>query len=128
MPERQSKLQITERQVEDLTVLSLTGEILLDDGDIAFGKCVDGLLAKGGRKFVIDLSGVTYIDSAGVGMMVAEQKIVQQKGGKMKLAGLTSRSNRLLSTMRLSTAFEIYDDEAAALRSFVWGARTDAGG
>ena len=127
MSEPQSKLRIAERKVEDLTVLSLSGEILLDDGDIRFGKYVDQLLAKGARKFVVDLAQVTYIDSAGVGMMVAEQRLVQEKGGKMKLVGLTSRSNRLLSTMRLSTVFEIYDDEAAALRSFVWGARTDAG-
>ncbi len=121
----QSKLQIAERQVEDLSVLVLTGEISVDDGDIAFGKYVDGLLAKGARKIVIDLAGVTYIDSAGVGMMVAEQKIVQKKGGTMKLVGLTSRTNRLLSAMRLATVFEVYDDEAAALRSFVWGARND---
>ena len=53
----QSKLQIVERQVEDMSVLVLTGEITVDDGDIAFGKYVDGLLAKGARKIVIDLAG-----------------------------------------------------------------------
>ena len=121
----QSSLRITERQVEDMTVLVLTGEMTVDDGDIVFGSTVDGLLAKGARRIVLDLAGVTYIDSAGVGMMVAEQKIVQGKGGVMKLAGLTNRSNRLLSMMRLSTVFEIYDDEAAALRSFVWRAGTE---
>jgi len=69
MDEGVSKLQIAERQVDDITVLTLTGEITADDGDIVFGKRVDQLIGKGQVKLVVNLAGVTYIDSAGVGMI-----------------------------------------------------------
>jgi anti-sigma B factor antagonist len=119
MAERESKLQIEERQVDDVTVLVLSGEITVDDGDIKFGKYVDDLvLRQGRRKVLLDLSGVTYIDSAGVGMMVAEMKIVRGKGGTLKLANLAAKNQRLLAMMRLSTVFEVFDDEATALKSF----------
>ena len=118
-----AKLQIGERQVEDVTVLILTGEITVDDGDLAFGRRVDDLIRKGQIKIVVNLAGVTYIDSAGVGMMVAELKMVHQKGGALKLAHLTSRSHHLLAMMKLKLVFEVFEDEASALRSFSWGAR-----
>jgi anti-sigma B factor antagonist len=84
------------------------------------------LLAAGRTKFVVDLGGVTYIDSAGVGMLVAELKLVQKKGGAMKLVRLTDRSHGLLRMMKLMTLFETFDDEAAALRSFAWGANRES--
>lgn len=123
MTERASKLQIAERQVDDATVLTLTGEITVDDGDLVFGRRVDDLIRKGQVKIVVNLAGVTYIDSAGVGMMVAELKMVRQKGGALKLAHLTSRSHHLLGMMKLKLVFEIYEDEASALDSFAWGDR-----
>jgi anti-sigma B factor antagonist len=118
-----SKLQIVERQEGDVTVLVLTGEITMDDGDLAFGRYVDGLIREGRVKIVVNLTGVTYIDSAGVGMMVAESKMVRAKGGVMKLAELTARSHHLLAMLKLKVVFEIFDDEAAALHSFSWGLR-----
>lgn len=123
MTEPVSKLQITERHVEDVTILELVGQITLNDGDLVFGKRVDSLLANGRLRVLVDLGGVTYIDSAGVGMMAAELKIVQKKGGAMKLVNLTTRNQRLLAMMKLTTVFESFEDEASALRSFAWGAR-----
>ena len=81
-----SKLQIAERQVDDVTVLTLAGEITADDGDIAFGKYVDSLIQRGLIKIVVNLADVTYIDSAGVGMMVFESKLLRDRQGVMKLA------------------------------------------
>lgn len=119
MAEKTSKLQIAERQVDDVTVLTLTGEITLDDGELALGRRVDDLvLTQGRRKILLDLGGVTYIDSAGVGMMAAELKIVRAKGGAMKLLHLAGHSHRLLATLKLMTVFESFDDEALAVRSF----------
>ena len=117
------KLTIEERQDGDITVLTLKGEITLDNGDLAFGRYVDRLIADGRVKLVVNLADVTYIDSAGVGMMVAEQKLVQKRSGAMKLANLTARSHHLLGMLKLRTVFEIFDDEAAALHSFTWGPR-----
>jgi anti-sigma B factor antagonist len=114
-----SKLTIEERILGDVVILTLSGEITADDGDIAFGKRVDELvLRQGHRKVLVDLAGVTYIDSAGVGIMVGEYQIVRNTGGALKLLNLTSRSHRLLAMMKLRSVFEIFDDEAMAIRSF----------
>jgi anti-sigma B factor antagonist len=107
----------------DVTVLRLSGELTLDDGDIAFGKRVDELIAAGRIKIVVNLGDVTYIDSAGVGMMVAELKRVHDKGGALKLAHLAARSHHLMAMLKLKIVFEIFDEEAAAVRSFDWGMR-----
>jgi anti-sigma B factor antagonist len=123
MTKPSSKLQIDERQIEDITVLTLRGEITADDGDLVLGRRVDELIKKGQVKIVLNLADVTYIDSSGVGMMVAESKAVYGQGGVMKLAHLTARSHHLLAMLKLKLVFEIFDDEASALRSFVWGAR-----
>ena len=123
MAERASKLHIEERLVDDITVLTLSGEITADDGDIVFGKRVDELIGKGQVKLIVNLAGVTYIDSAGVGMMVAESKMVRQKGGLMKLVQLTARSHHLLAMLKLRVVLDVFDDEEAAVRSFAWGLR-----
>ena len=115
-----SKLQIADQQQDDVSVLVLSGELTLDDGDIAFGRYVDQMIEAGRRQFVIDLSGVNYIDSAGVGMLVAESKRVTQNGGAMRLARLTARSHHLLAMLKLKFVFEVYDDVDAAVRSFGW--------
>ena len=118
MSEKQSKLAIEERLVGDVVVLSLKGEITLDDGELKFGRRVDDLLNKGQHKILVDLAGVTYIDSAGVGMMAFEYKAVHAKGGALKLLRLTGQSHRLLALMKLMTVFEVFDNEAIAIRSF----------
>jgi anti-sigma B factor antagonist len=69
-----SRLQIEERHVDDVTVLVLTGQMLLDDGDLAFRRQVNALVESGRIKIVVDLGDVTYIDSSGIGMMVAQLK------------------------------------------------------
>ena len=114
-----SKLEIADRLVGDVLVLTLTGQMLLDDGDLAFGRRIDEFAGRGIVKIVVDLGGVTYIDSSGVGMMAAKLKQVRARGGDMRLLHLTSRSQRLFGTMKLLIAFESFDDEAAAVRSFV---------
>jgi anti-sigma B factor antagonist len=116
--EKESKLKIGERQVGDVVVLSLTGEISVDDGELKFGRWVDELLNRDQRKILVDLAGVTYIDSAGVGMLVFEYKAVHARGGALKLFGLTAHSHRLLALMKLKSVFEVFEDEAMALRSF----------
>jgi anti-sigma B factor antagonist len=72
----ESKLKVEERQAGDVTVLVLSGEMLLDDGDLVFRKLIHEQLEKGHVKILVDLAGVTYIDSSGVGMMAAKLKTV----------------------------------------------------
>jgi anti-anti-sigma factor len=120
MAERMSKLQIVERQMDDITVLALTGELRADDANAALGQHLDALIARKRVKVVINLSGVTYIDSSGVGIMVAKLKLLRKDGGALKLACLTARSQHLLAMLRL--VFEMFDSEDAAVLSFSSGA------
>jgi anti-sigma B factor antagonist len=114
----ESKLHIDERDLDDVTLLVLTGEMLLDDGDLAFRRRIHELVERGRVKILVDLADVTYIDSSGVGMMAAKLKTVRDSGGDMRLLRLNARGNRLLSVAKLHTAFEIFQDEALARRSF----------
>ena len=120
MAEGASRLQIAEHQVDDVTVLVLSGEMLVDDGDLAFGRRIVELIARGQVKLIIDLAAVSHIDSSGVGMMVAKAKAVRAAHGDMKLVRLTSRTQRLLSMMKLVLVFETFEDEASAIRSYSW--------
>ena len=114
----ESKLTIDERPAGDVAVLVLGGQMLLDDGDLAFGKRIRDLVDRGFVKVVLDLGGVTYIDSSGVGMLVAKLKTLKEKGGDMKLANLNPRAESLFGMLKLFIVFERFEDEAAAVRSF----------
>ena len=92
----ESKLTIEKRHAADVTILTLTGKMLLDDGDLAFGKRIHELVDRGLVKVVLDLRGVTYIDSSGVGMLVAKLKTLKGKGGDIKLLRLSRRAESLL--------------------------------
>ena len=116
----QSTLNIQERQEGDVTILTLIGQITLDDGDLLFRKRVHDLLDQDRTKIVADLAGVTYIDSAGVGMLAGKLKTVRDKGGDLKLARISSKGQRVLGMMKLLLAFETFDDEASAIKSFAW--------
>ena len=123
----ESKLTIEERHSGDVTILVLTGQMLLDDGDLAFGKRISDLIERGRTKIVLDVGGVTYIDSSGVGMIVFQQKTLRQSTGDMKLLHLNRRAETLFGMLKLLIAFERFDDEAAAVRSFAWAANRNRG-
>ena len=113
-----SKLQIEERETHGVTVLTLTGEMLLDDGDLAFGRRVKDLIARDRLRLLVDLAAVTAIDSSGVGMMAAKLTELRKHGGDMRLLRLTTHGHRLFNVLKLKTTFEVFDDESAALRSY----------
>jgi anti-sigma B factor antagonist len=92
--------------------------MLLDDGDLAFGKKIRELVDRGVTKVVLDLAGVTYIDSSGVGMLAAKLKTLREKGGDLKLLNLNPRAESLLGMLKLLIVFERFEDEAMAVRSF----------
>jgi len=114
-----SRLEILERVIGDVVVLTLTGQMLLDDGDLAFGRHIAALTSRGLVKIVVDLGGVTYIDSSGVGMMAAKLKHVRERGGDMRLLHLSGRAQQLFGMLKLMFAFENFDDEPTAVDSFV---------
>ena len=118
-----SKLVIVEREVGNVTVLSLQGQIVLDDGDLAIRRVVHDLLDRGRLNILLDLGGVDYIDSAGVGMMAGKLKTVRERGGDMKLLNLTSRGQKLFGMMKLNLVFETFDSEPLAVKSFAFNTR-----
>jgi anti-sigma B factor antagonist len=103
----------------------LTGDITIDDGDLAFRKKVHELIDMGQVKLVVDLSGVEYIDSSGIGMLVAKAQTLRQKKGDIKLVRLTRRTQSLLSMLKLAMVFETFDDEESAVRRYSWSARSE---
>jgi anti-sigma B factor antagonist len=113
-----SKLQIEERLIDDVTVLVLTGEMLLDDGDLAFRRQIEAVVKSGRVKILVDLAGVTYIDSSGIGMMSAQLKAVRQRGGDIRLLRLNPRGQRLFGLLKLRSIFETFENEALAISSF----------
>ena len=113
-----SKLIIEEREFGDVTVLTLRGQIILDDGDLVFRRKIHELVDGGHVKIVVNLAEVDYIDSAGIGMVVGKLKTVREKGGDMKLLNLNTRGQRVFGITKLVFVFETFDNERAAVKSF----------
>lgn len=113
-----ARLTITENSIGDVTILRLSGRLELEEGDLALRDHVDRLVGSGRLKILLDLEAVTRIDSAGIGMLVSKYLSTQKRGGTIKLLRLTRRSDHLMDITRLATVFEIFDDEADAVRSF----------
>ena len=111
-------MTITRHQVEDVTVLCLKGRLILYDGDLLLRQRIDELLASGDTRVVLDLQGIDYIDSAGIGMLVSKYLTVRRAGGTIKILHPNERTDHLMDITKLTTVFEIYQDEDAALRSF----------
>jgi anti-sigma B factor antagonist len=108
-----SKLIIDEREFGDVTVLTLRGQILLDDGDLVFRKKIHELVDSGRVKIVVNLAEVDYIDSAGIGMIVGKLKTVRERSGDMKLLNLNTRGQRVFGITKLVFVFETFDNERA---------------
>jgi anti-sigma B factor antagonist len=111
-------LTIAERRVGDVTILELKGQLVLYEGEVEFRKYIDSLVADSRVKIVVNLHDVDYIDSAGVGSLVAKYLSVRRKGGNVKLLHLSARSHRVMGITRLLSVFETYDSEEEALQSY----------
>lgn len=111
-------VKLTRRQVGDVTVIDASGRITLGEGASAFRDTIRDLATKGDKKLLLNLSDVSYIDSSGIGEMVSGFTTVTNHGGQLKLLGLSKRVKDLLQITKLYTVFEVFDDEASAVRSF----------
>ena len=101
-----------------VTVLDLSGKITIGEGDIKLREAVHALLEEGRKNLVLNLSGVSYMDSAGIGELVACYKRAKEKGAAMKLLNPSGKVQDLLILTRLQEVFDIYRDEREALTSF----------
>jgi anti-sigma B factor antagonist len=111
-------MQIEERVVNNVTVLDLKGKMTLGEGDELLKDKINSLLQQDRKQILLNLEGVPYIDSAGLGEIVRTYTTVSRQGGKLKLVNLTKRITDLLSITKLLTVFETFDAEQDAIRSF----------
>ena len=111
-------LQIANRQVGDVTVMALDGRIVLGEESSALRAKVKDLLARGNNKIVLNVDKVGYIDSAGLGMLVAVYHTAKSHGASVVLCHLGSHFEDMLQITRLLTIFDTYKTEADAVRSF----------
>jgi anti-sigma B factor antagonist len=111
-------MEIAERTVSDVTILDLKGKMTLGEGDELLKDRINSLLAAGRKKLLLNLEGVPYIDSAGLGEVVRTYTTVSRQGGSLKLLNLTKRIEDLLSITKLLTVFETYDSETEAVQSY----------
>jgi anti-sigma B factor antagonist len=101
-----------------VTVVDAVGRITLGEGASTFRDTIRDLVASGHKKLLLNLGEVSYIDSSGIGEMVSGFTTVANQGGTVKLLNLTKRVKDLLQITKLYTVFEVFEDEAAAVRSF----------
>jgi len=113
-----AELDVNERQAGDVTILDLTGEVRLGDSSVALRDSVRKLADGGKNKVLLNLAGVKYMDSSGIGELIANYTTISRQGGQLKLLNLTDRIQNLLVITKLLTVFDSYDNEAEALKSF----------
>jgi anti-sigma B factor antagonist len=111
-------VQLTTRQVGDVTVIDASGRITLGDGSSAFRDLIKDMVGKGNKKILLNLGEVTYIDSSGIGELVSAYTTVSNASGDLKLLNLNKRVKDLLQITKLYTVFQVHDEEAAGVRSF----------
>src|SRR5688500_18221177 len=112
-------MQLEQKVVGDVAIVKVTGDITLNKGgDVLLKDKVQSLLQQGHTKLVLDLSGVSYVDSAGLGELVQAYATKKNRGGALKLHGLGKRLRDLLVVTKLLTVFDTYETEAEAVASF----------
>ena len=113
-----AELNIRERQAGDVTILDLEGKITIGEGSVSLRSAIRRLIEEGKKKILLNLAGVGYVDSSGIGELVSSYTTINREGGQLKLLKLTQKIRDLLGITKLLTVFDVYDDEAEALNSF----------
>ena len=106
------------RKVGDVQIVDWKGKITLGEETMAIRNTVRDIVKSGGKKLVLNLGEVNYIDSSGVGELVSTFTTVTNAGGQLKLLNLTKKIHELLAITKLLTVFDVYGNEKAALDSF----------
>jgi len=112
-------VKLSTRQVGDVSVVDVAGRITLGEGSSALRESLRDMVGKNQKKILLNLGDVSYIDSSGIGELVSGFTSVTNSGGQLKLLNLNKRVKDLLQITKLYTVFDVHDDEAGAIRSFV---------
>ena len=111
-------LYINERRSGDVSILDLKGRLRIGGNTLALHRSVRSLALENKRLILLNLAGVDYIDSCGLGELVASQVSLENKGGTIRLFALSDTLRQLFKVTRLLTVFDTYDSEADAIASF----------
>jgi anti-sigma B factor antagonist len=111
-------MNIGQRKIGDITIIDLQGNIMFEDGDVELRSAVASVLEAGGRKVVLNMGEVPYLDSAGLSELVRSFVAVNKRGGRLVLFDLTRKVHDLLSIAKLLSILETFESEADAVRSF----------
>lgn len=111
-------LYIHERREGDVAVLDLKGRIRINGGTLALHRSIRCLVEEGKTKVLLNLVGVTHIDSTGLGELISSYATLNNQGGQIKLVHLTERLRDIMTITKLLTVFDVYDNEPDALASF----------
>src|SRR5689334_9214686 len=101
-----AELDVKERQAGDVTILDMTGEVRIGEGAISLRDSIRSLADQGKKKVLLNLAGVKYMDSSGVGELIANYTTITRGGGQLKLLNLTDRIQNLLVITKLLTVFD----------------------
>ena len=115
-------LEITTREFDRVVIVDVVGELTTSGGRTQLRDLIHVLSGTGHKRFLLNLAGVDYVDSSGMGELVRCFSTVRQRGGEMKLVQVNKRVVDLLQMTRLNTLFEIYHEERVALGAFQRGA------
>jgi anti-sigma B factor antagonist len=113
-----AQVEIQERQAGDVTILDMDGKITIGEGSTALRSAIRRLAEEGKKKILLNLERVGYMDSTGLGELIASYTTVSRDGGQLKLLQLSGKLQDLLVITKLLTVFDVYDTEADALSSF----------
>ncbi len=111
-------MKIEMRTVGDIRILDCSGKITLGEGTMAVRNTVRDILKNNGKKIILNLADVNYIDSSGIGELVSTYTTVTNNGGQLKLLNLTKKIQELLAITKLLTVFQVFNSETEALASF----------
>jgi anti-sigma B factor antagonist len=111
-------MKASSRSVDGVEIIKLEGKITIGAGDQQLREVIGNAINSGRTNVLLDLSGVTTIDSSGIGELVGSYTTVTNRGGKLKLLHLPAKLNELLHVTQLITVFEVYENEQDAVKSF----------
>ena len=111
-------VEISSREFEGIAIFELKGRLTLDSGDRLFREAVDRAQHAGNKRLLVDLGGVTVLDSSGLGELISARMAAGRRGASVKLLHLPQKAQDVSQIAQLIRHFDVFDDEAAALASF----------
>ena len=111
-------IQTSTRVVDGVAIVDITGQLRLGEGTGKLREVVQQLVRDGYRKILLNLAGVTHVDSSGIGELVMNYTTLRNQGGEVKLLNLHKNVRNLLQITRLFTVFDVHDDQASAVKAF----------